>query len=163
MLDLFAALSSDENLEVFWKLSLALLLGALLGLERIFAHKPAGVRTYSLVSMGSALFVVTSSIISDRYLASGVFSDPLRVASNILLGIGFLGAGVIIFKDSTLIGLTTAAGLWLSAGIGMATGFGLYGAAFLATILTLFIFTVLYYVEKGLLKLYEKEDTPVDR
>lgn len=81
--------------------------------------------------------------------------DPLKMIGNIIVGVGFLGAGIIILKDSTLVGLTTAAGLWLSAGIGMAAGFGYFGAALLATIMTLIIFTVLFYVEHALLRLHD--------
>ena len=142
-------------MDIFFKLSLALVFGAILGLERIFEHRPAGMRTYSLVSMGSALFIIISEIVSQHYISLGMNPDPLKVASNIIVGIGFLGTGMIIFKDSTLIGLTTAAGLWLAAGIGMAIGFGMYGAAFLGTIFTLFIFTILYYIETWLLKLHD--------
>ena len=155
MIDFINSLSSVANVEVSIKLSLAVLFGALIGLERIFAHKPAGMRTYALVSMGSALFVIISEIISVRYLSAGINPDPLKMAANILVGIGFLGAGIIIFKDSTLRGLTTAAGLWLSSGIGIAVGYGLYQIAFLSVIFTLFIFTILYYIERWLLMLHD--------
>lgn len=164
-MDFINSVTSDASMGIFIKLLLALVCGAILGLERIFEHRPAGMRTYALVSMGSAMFIIVSEIVTKHYLSLNLFSDPLRVASNIVVGIGFLGTGIIIFKDSTLVGLTTAAGLWLAAGIGMAVGFGLYDAAFLGTIFTLFIFTILYYVEVGLLKLHDKESrtTPPER
>lgn len=162
-MEFFNSLATSSSMDVFLKLSLALLFGAILGLERIFAHRSAGIRTYALVSMGSALLVITSEIMSARYLIDfGINPDPLKVASNIIVGVGFLGAGMIVFKDSSLMGLTTAAGLWLAAGIGIATGFGLFVPAFLATVFTLFIFTVLYYVEVGLLHIH-KEDSQPDR
>src|SRR3990167_2206893 len=103
-------------------LVVSLLLGSILGLERTLAHKVAGVRTYGLVSMGSSLFILIA-----RYVVptSSIYSfDPLRIAAAIVMGIGFLCGGVIVFKDSTLQGLTTAAGLWVGAGIGMAVGYG---------------------------------------
>lgn len=163
-MEFLTSITSDASMDIFVKLSLALVCGAALGLERIFEHRPAGMRTYALVSMGSALFIIISEIVSKHYLSLNMNPDPLKVASNIVVGIGFLGTGIIIFKDSTLTGLTTAAGLWLAAGIGMAMGFGLYEAAFLGTVFTLFIFTILYYVEVGLLKLHEGgKFTPPDR
>lgn len=125
-------------------LAVALFLGMMIGFERIFAHKTAGPRTYALVSMGSALFILVSEEVLRAYAGTG---DPLRIASQIIVGVGFLGAGMIIFKDSHLQGLTTASGLWVAAGIGTAVGFRLYDLAVIATILTLLIFTVLWYME----------------
>src|SRR5688572_12351521 len=98
-------------------LVVSILLGAILGLERTIAHKTAGVRTYGLVSMGSCLFILIA-----RYVVPTVNNfdyDPLRMAAGIVMGVGFLCGGVIVFKDSTLVGLTTAAGLWVAAGLGM--------------------------------------------
>ncbi len=129
------------------KLLMAILLGGLIGFERTRAGKVAGARTYALVSMGSALFVIVSQLVSERFLGTITF-DPLRVASQIVVGVGFLGTGMIIFQDNKLIGLTTAAGLWVAAGIGMAVGFGLYEVALIASLLTLFVFIVLWYVEQ---------------
>ncbi len=149
--------ASSENLEILTKLIVALVFGAVLGLERVFARRTAGVRTYALVSMGSALFVLIGELVTRGYLEQSLPTDvdSLRIASNIVVGVGFLGAGVIVFKDSALSGLTTAAGLWVSAAIGVAVGFGHYAAGFIATLLTLFIFTVLWYVEFGLLKFHD--------
>ena len=78
--------------------------------------------------------------------------DPTRMASQIIVGIGFLGAGSIMLQGSQLKGLTTASGLWVAAGIGMATGFGLFNIAIVATIFTLFIFLVLWSIESRLKK-----------
>jgi putative Mg2+ transporter-C (MgtC) family protein len=131
------------------KLVLAVVLGGLLGLERSLARKTAGMRTYTLVSMGAALFVILAEIVGQHYMELGIRNfDPLRVASQIIVGIGFLGAGLIIFQDNKLRGLTTAAGLWVAAGLGMAVGYGLYVVAAMVTILTLFVFTGLWYVER---------------
>jgi putative Mg2+ transporter-C (MgtC) family protein len=134
-------------LSYFLDLFVALILGGVIGIERTRWHKTAGVRTYALVSLGSALFVVVSRIIDIQYLSLTNF-DPLRVASQIVVGVGFLGAGLIILQDNKLKGLTTAAGLWVAAGIGMAAGFGLYAVALFATILTLCVFTLFWYLEK---------------
>lgn len=131
-------------------LVIAILLGAILGFERTIAHKTAGVRTYGLVSMGSCLFILIA-----RYVVPTVDSfayDPLRMAAGIIMGVGFLCGGVIVFKDSTLVGLTTAAGLWVAAGIGMAVGYGLIQLAILATLSTLIVFTVFWYIEHKLVQ-----------
>lgn len=157
LVDIF---TSSLAVDVSVKLTLALVFGAVLGLERVFAHRAAGVRTYALVSMGSTLFIILGELVTRHYLALNINPDPLKMAANIIVGIGFLGTGIIIFKDSTLVGLTTAAGLWLSAGIGMAVGFGFYLVAFLAAVFTLFIFTILYYAEHWLLELHDGNKDP---
>ncbi|MEK7593145.1 MAG: MgtC/SapB family protein [Patescibacteria group bacterium] len=136
-----------DNWEIFGQLFLAMFLAGLLGLERALAGKVAGLRTFALVSMGSALLVIVSEEVSQRYFGLVDF-DPLRVASQIVVGIGFLGAGLIIFREKKISGLTTAAGLWVSAGIGIAVGYKLYAIAIFATVLTLFVFTVMWFIEK---------------
>ncbi len=138
-----------SNTDLIMRLLVAMVLGVLLGIERARAGKTAGVRTYALVSMGSALFVAISMAVAGWYnTSSAVVVDPLRMASQIVVGIGFLGAGLIVFKESHLSGLTTAAGLWVAAGIGMAAGFGLFFLAFVATLITLFVFTVMWFIEE---------------
>ena len=133
--------------EIIIRLFVSLLLGFIIGTERVWAHKTAGMRTYALVSMGSALFVIISNQMVQYYAAfSGM--NPLMIVSQIVVGVGFIGAGLIFTKDSKLVGLTTATGLWVAAGIGMAAGLGLYKVAVISTILTLFIFTFLWFVEK---------------
>jgi putative Mg2+ transporter-C (MgtC) family protein len=123
----------------------ALILGACLGTERSLAHKTAGTRTYALVTMGSSLFIIISRLVIP---ASNLYNfDPMRMAAGVVMGIGFLCGGVIVFQDSRLTGLTTAAGLWVAAGIGMAVGFGYIWLAILATLLTLFAFTILWIIE----------------
>lgn len=140
-----------ETSVLFFKLIIAISAGMLIGLERLFAHKTAGMRTYALVSMGSALFVIISDVVSTQYFGTAV--DPIRMASQIVVGVGFLGAGMIVLKDTQVTGLTSATGLWVSAGIGMAAGFGLYSLVIISTILTLFIFTILWFIEDRLRKI----------
>ncbi len=142
---------------MFIRLVVAMLCGVLIGTERIMANKMAGVRTYALVSMGSALFVVISLMVTSAYMGTFDF-DPLRVASQIVTGIGFLGAGLIIYHNEHLQGVTTAVGIWVSAGIGMAAGFGLYSIAILATLLTLFIYVIMFYFEQRVRKYNNKAD-----
>jgi len=144
-------LFSSGMLEYFMRLFVALMLGMVIGVERVFAHKTAGMRTYSLVAMGSALFVVISQMLYES-IPNNVNLDPIRMASQIVVGLGFIGAGIIIFKDSHVTGLTSAAGLWVAGGIGVAAGYGMYEIAIFSTILTLFVFTVLWFIEQKLKK-----------
>jgi putative Mg2+ transporter-C (MgtC) family protein len=140
------------------KLSIALVLGVIIGTERVWAHKTAGMRTYALVSMGAALFIIISEMISLQYLGTGGF-DPSRIASQIIVGVGFIGTGLIFSKDSKVMGITTATGLWVAAGIGIACGFGLFKIAIITTLLTLFVFVVLSVIEERLKKsIYLKEE-----
>lgn len=139
------------TVDIIVRLSVALLLGLIIGTERVWAHKTAGMRTYALVSMGAALFIIISEMVGVKYINIGVI-DPTRIAAQVIMGIGFLGTGLIFSKESKLIGLTTATGLWVSAGIGMAVGFGFYSLAIIATTFTLFVFTILWFVEEQLKK-----------
>ena len=107
--------------EIIIRISIAVGLGALLGLERTLAGKNAGLRTYAMVSLGSALFIIIAEIVSSKIPNS----NPLLLGSAVITGIGFIGAGLVLFQDHKVTGLTTAAGLWVSAGIGMAAGYGL--------------------------------------
>ncbi|MFA7252749.1 MAG: MgtC/SapB family protein [Candidatus Paceibacterota bacterium] len=151
------------TIDILIRLVIALLLGALVGVERTLAGKNAGMRTYALVAMGSALFVLVSQIVSLQFITLTNF-DPLRLASQVLVGIGFIGAGLVFHnnKDMKTSGLTSAAGLWVSAGIGMSAGFGLYSLAIIAALLTLLIFTILWYVEK-LFKKISYSDEKVEK
>jgi len=142
--------------EMILRLGLALFLGALIGVERVHAGKKAGLRTLGLVAMGSALFIVVSEMVISRY---GYEIDPLRMAANVISGIGFLGAGMIIFKGDHVSNLTTAAGVWVAAAIGVATGFGLYDIAIAVTILVIITFSLMWNVEKILKKKFGQDVT----
>lgn len=135
----------------FVYLVVALLLGCIIGLERSFAGKRAGVRTFGLVSMGSCLFILIATSIIPTIEAYNF--DPMRMAAGVIMGVGFLCGGVIIFKNSNISGLTTAAGLWVSAGIGMAVGYGLLTLALFATLSTLIVFTLFWFIEHKVLNL----------
>ena len=116
------------------RLALAAALGMVIGIERTYRAKTAGIRTirtHFLVALGSALFMIVS-----RYGFDGT-GDPGRVAAQIVSGIGFLGAGTIIMQKHVVHGLTTAAGMWVAAGIGMASAAGLYSVAVISTVLAL--------------------------
>ncbi len=125
-----------------WNLVLRLfvagVLGAIIGLDREYRAKEAGFRTHFLVSLGSALFMIISQYGFGAVIqADGANYDGARVAAQIVSGIGFLGAGTIIFHKQFIRGLTTAAGLWATAGIGMAVGGGMYFIGVAAMILVL--------------------------
>ena len=139
---------NSQSLDVLVRLGIAMLCGMMLGTERVISHKSAGTRTYALVAMGAALFVTIGDLVIGRYTGGAGF-DPVHIVGAIITGVGFMGAGVIIFKDTSVTGLTTASGLWVAAGIGIACGFNLYMTAIIATLLSLFIFIVLWYVEQG--------------
>lgn len=143
-----------STIDILIRLAVAMALGGVVGMERTIAGKTAGMRTYALVSMGSALFVLISQVVM-LTLANPLSLDPLRIASQVIVGIGFIGAGLVFHHDHSMktSGLTSAAGLWVSAGIGMAAGFGLYNLAIIASILTLVVFTVLWYVERSFKKI----------
>jgi len=132
--------------ELVLRLIMATFLGLLVGAERTRVGKRAGMRTYALVSLGSALFVIVAGSVSALYANMFEF-DPLRVASQIVVGIGFLGAGVIFVQKEIITGLTTSAGLWVVAGVGMAAGYGLYFLAISVALIVLFVFEILWYVE----------------
>jgi putative Mg2+ transporter-C (MgtC) family protein len=126
--------------EVLLRLALAAALGAAIGFERELREREAGLRTHLLVSLGSALFTITSAYGFHAFLASGqsvVRADPTRIAAQIVTGIGFLGAGAIIRQGLSVRGLTTAATLWVVAAIGLAAGAGYYSAAVITTVLVL--------------------------
>ena len=125
--------------------------GAVVGLERGLRGEPAGLRTHTLVGLASATFMVVSTQFAfyQPYTAgSGMEVDPSRIASAIVMGIGFLGGGAILRTGRTVHGLTTAAGLWLVASAGMAAGSGMYGLGLVATAIGLVGLTLLRRVEQ---------------
>jgi len=127
------------------KLLLAALLGGVLGIDREYRGKAAGLRTLILVSLGAALFTIVSFRMAEADSTGD--SDGTRIASNIVTGIGFLGAG-LIFKDWTNIkGLTTAATVWAAAALGMAAGIGYFSLAIIATVIIWITLFFLHYVE----------------
>jgi putative Mg2+ transporter-C (MgtC) family protein len=132
------------------RLLVACMLGGLIGLEREFSRKAAGVRTNLLICMGSAFFTLLSAV-----LAGDGSPNRGQVASNIVQGIGFLGAGLILHNRNRISGLTSAASIWVVASIGMACGAGLYGAAVVASIIVIVALEVVGFLERrGNLKMY---------
>ncbi|HVT83629.1 MAG TPA: MgtC/SapB family protein [Chitinophagaceae bacterium] len=127
--------------EILFRFSMALLWGGLVGIEREYRSKSAGFRTMMMISLGACLFTMMSEWIGDK-------SNPDRIASNIVTGIGFLGAGVIFRSENRITGITTAATIWAVAAVGMGIGGGNYFAATVAGISILVVLILLPYVER---------------
>ncbi len=143
-----------QNSEIILKLTLAVVLGLVIGVERFIVHKDAGMKTHALVSLGSAVFVIISEALVQKYIGLPGM-NPTMIPGQIIVGIGFLGAGSIMLYGSQLRGLTTAGGLWVMAGIGMAVGFGFYSLSVIVTVLVLLILTLVNILEKPIRKIAE--------
>ena len=127
------------EVEFLLRLFCAAVLGGIIGLEREYRSKEAGFRTHFLVALGSALFMIVSAYGFTDALNNDLQRwDLSRVAAQVVSGIGFIGAGTIIFQKNAVRGLTTAAGVWVTAAIGLACGAGMYELATAATVLVLF-------------------------
>lgn len=137
----------SDLLDALWRLGLALVLSAVVGLERSLADKPAGIRTHILVGFGSALFMIVAEF-------GGL--DAGRAAAGVITGIGFLGAGTIIRERGTVRGLTTAASIWVVAGIGMAAARKLWLLAIIATVGVVVVLRGFDLLEKALERLWER-------
>ena len=127
------------TLDTLINLLLAVALGAAVGIEREHAHRPAGLRTHMLVSLGSCLFTIISA---------SFHTDPAHVASGIVAGIGFIGAGTIWAEKDRVQGITTAASLWATAAIGLTTGVGDYPLAVFVTVLVVVILSSKYILKR---------------
>jgi putative Mg2+ transporter-C (MgtC) family protein len=147
---------NETTLSQIASLLIAAVLGGLIGLEREAEQRPAGLRTYMLVCVGSALFTMLSI-----YAFPGATRDTARVAAQIVTGIGFLGAGTVWRAHDHVTGLTTAAGLWVAAAIGMAVGAGLGALALAATILVLIVLAVILRLERTFLHHDHRRDDPM--
>lgn len=136
--------------EFVLRLFIAGILGSIIGLDREYRAKEAGYRTHFLVSLGSALLMIVSQHGFGGILDTpNVNLDPSRIASQVVTGIGFIGAGTIILHKQTVRGLTTAAGIWATSAIGLAVGAGMYELGISATILTLIGLEVLGFLFKS--------------
>ena len=139
------------NTEFILRLFIAGILGSIIGLDREYRAKEAGYRTHFLVSLGSALIMIVSQHgFSEILDTPNVNLDPSRIASQVVTGIGFIGAGTIILHKQIVRGLTTAAGIWATSGIGFAIGAGMYELGISATILTLICLEVLSFLFKSI-------------
>src|SRR5678810_329344 len=138
-----------DDIEMFFRLVVALVAGAMIGYERSYHGRPAGFRTHALVCMASSLLMLVTVYEAHwvRATADMVRLDPTRMAQGIMTGIGFLGAGVIIKEGLSVRGLTTAASIWITAAIGVLAGIGFYFPLVLAVILTVGVLAFFRWIE----------------
>lgn len=152
IIDWICNIVSDNEISTLtstFKIVVSLILGAIIGFERQMRRREAGLRTFTLICVGSTVAMIVSIWIPQHYpnLLNG---DPGRIAAQVLTGIGFLGAGAIIQSKGGIMGMTTAACIWLIAMVGLAVGAGLYTTALLATLLMLFILISMEQFERRL-------------
>jgi putative Mg2+ transporter-C (MgtC) family protein len=140
-------MESLSDLEAIERMALAMVVGAVLGIERERLDRPAGLRTYMLVAEGACLFMICAILLAEQVGRAGGISDPGRIASTVVQGIGFIAAGVILTTGKQVIGLTTAAGLWVATALGLLIGAGFYIVAVVATTATLIALVVLRRIE----------------
>ena len=133
-------------MEFIFRVFVAALLGGMIGFEREYRAKEAGLRTHFLVAMGSALFMIVSQYGFNAVLGTSITLDPSRVAAQVVSGIGFIGAGTIIFQKHVIKGLTTAAGLWVTSAIGLACGSALYLLSVASTLLVLLCLETIFFI-----------------
>ena len=129
--------------EICMRLLCAMVVGLIIGTEREYTHRPAGMRTHILVALGSCAVMITGELIFAEYRAYGAMPDPARLSAQVITGVGFLGAGTILREGPSVKGLTTAASLWSVACLGIAAGAGYYvvalaGMGFIFVTLTIF-------------------------
>lgn len=115
--------------DIALRLACAMLIGAIIGMEREFSHRPAGLRTHMLVALGACAVMITSQMLFCQYRPYGATPDPARLSAQVIAGVGFLGAGTILREGVIVKGLTTAASIWAVACLGIAVGAGYYSVA----------------------------------
>lgn len=146
-------------MDVAARLLCAMFIGLVVGAEREYTHRPAGMRTHMLVSLGACIVMMTSQMIFAQYRPYGATPDPARLSAQVITGIGFLGAGTILREGVSVKGLTTAASLWMTACMGVAAGGGYYVVAlagFVSALVTLVLFEQLQkLIIKGRYSLYD--------
>ena len=146
---------SALNLDIWsvaTRLVCAMLVGMIIGIEREYTHRPAGLRTHILVALGACAVMITGQLIFAQYRPYGATSDPARLSAQVISGVGFLGAGTIMREGVNVKGLTTAASLWAVACLGIAAGGGYYTVALVGTVLMFFTLTLLEVLQNWLMK-----------
>lgn len=134
------------------RLLCALLVGLIIGTEREYTHRPAGMRTHILVSLGACAVMITGQLIFAEYRPYGASPDPARLAAQVITGVGFLGAGTILREGTNVKGLTTAASLWSVACLGIAAGGGYYIVALVGMVFIFITLTFFEYLQNKLIK-----------
>jgi len=138
--------------EISMRLGCAMLVGLIIGIEREYTGRPAGMRTHILVSLGACVVSVVGEMLFMDYRAFGASPDPARLSAQVITGVGFLGAGTILREGPTVKGLTTAASLWAVACLGLASGFGYYSLALLGMIFIIITLTIFEALQRLLIR-----------
>ena len=139
-------------LEICLRLVCAMLVGLVIGTEREYTHRPAGMRTHILVALGACVISITGELIFNHYSGLGATPDPARLSAQVVTGVGFLGAGTIMREGPTVKGLTTAASLWAVACLGLAAGFGYYALAIFGMVFIFVTLTIFEWLQNVLIK-----------
>ncbi len=155
----FVTQNGDFYVLVFIRVMMAIILAAILGIERELTGKVAGLRTHILVSAGACVFTLLSIYGFKMHITEGIsgINDPARIGAQIITGIGFIGAGTIMRTGSNILGITTAATLWMSAAIGMASGCGMFAIGTLAALSTLLVLIAIRQFERNVLSDFLKK------
>ena len=149
-----ALVSSSVELSIWdvcLRLLCAMIVGMIIGIEREYTHRPAGMRTHILVALGACVVMITGQLIFWQYSPHGSNADPARLAAQVITGVGFLGAGTIMREGANVKGLTTAASLWTVACLGIAAGGGYYLVALAGMVLILITLTILELLQNALI------------
>lgn len=147
----------EQHLDFYIRLLIAVVIGALVGLERAMKNKDAGIKTHALVCLGSALIMVLSGF------SEGQFRDPMRLAAQVVSGIGFIGAGLIwMDKNNVKRGLTTAASVWVTSALGLTIGYGLYDIAIVTFVLMIFAIYLPKLLSRIGIRIHEHDDEEVE-
>ena len=145
--------------QISLRLLCAMLVGLVIGMEREYTHRPAGLRTHILVALGACVISITGEMLFTHYSALGATPDPARLSAQVVTGVGFLGAGTIMKEGSTVKGLTTAASLWAVACLGIAAGFGYYTLAIAGLILIFITLTFFEILQQKFIHAGSSEDS----
>ena len=138
--------------DIILRMACAMLVGVVIGTEREFTHRPAGMRTHMLVSLGACAVMITSQMLFAQYRVYGATPDPARLSAQVITGIGFLGAGTILKEGPTIKGLTTAASIWAVACLGIAIGAGYYAVGLVGAACMMITLTVFEWLQELLLR-----------
>ena len=150
--------SEPGILTIGLRLLCAMVIGTIIGFEREFNHRPAGLRTHILVALGACVVSILGETLFTQYHALGANPDPARLSAQVITGVGFLGAGTIMKEGLSIKGLTTAASIWAVACLGIATGFGCYSLALTGALLTMVTLTIFESLQRKLIHNHSAED-----
>lgn len=145
-------------LQIALRLLCAMVVGTLIGLEREYTHRPAGLRTHILVALGACVVSILGEMLFLHYSALGATPDPARLSAQVITGVGFLGAGTIMKEGVSVKGLTTAASVWAVACLGIAAGFGYYALAIVGMLFTLATLTIFEALQRRFVHKRSAED-----